>query len=66
MLPGLDIDGIEARWIDPVPQAGSFYLTTPAKKEVTMSFVRVDEGTIAVTVKSGDKELTINVTSFGL
>lgn len=46
----LAIDNVEMRWADPVPQAGSYTLTTPADKTLSLSFARVDTDTIAVTV----------------
>jgi hypothetical protein len=61
----LAITGLELRWVDPVPQAGTLYLTTPFDADLTMTFVRVDASKIAVTIKSGELELTINVTSLG-
>jgi len=47
----LAIAGVQLRWADPVPQAGSYTLTTPFDKTVSMSFLRVDSDTIKVTVK---------------
>lgn len=50
----LDIDNVEMRWIDPVPQAGSYSLATPFNgKSATLTFVRQDEDTIKVTITSG-------------
>jgi hypothetical protein len=46
----LAIDGVQMRWTDPVPQAGSYTLTTPFNKSVSMSFSRVDDDSIRVTV----------------
>lgn len=62
----LAIDEVELRWIDPVPQSGTFDLATPFGKDVTMTFERVDETTIAVVVSSGQQEHTIEVTSLEL
>ncbi|MBW2523749.1 MAG: hypothetical protein JRI23_06215 [Deltaproteobacteria bacterium] len=62
----LAIDQVELRWIDPVPQSGAFHLSTPFGKDVTMTFERVDEDTIAVIIGSGSKEFTIEVTSLDL
>jgi hypothetical protein len=68
----LDIGGVELRWEDPVPQAGSYELTTPfegkrtkAKKTATVSFARVDEDTIRVTLESGDKSFDFDVSKSG-
>ena len=46
----LDIEAVEARPQDPVPQAGAYVLTNPAGKTLTMSFERRDEARIAVTL----------------
>ena len=60
----LAIDGVELRWIDPVPQAGIYTLTTPDEKQMSLSFERKDEDTITVTVASGDQSIGFDVTSF--
>jgi hypothetical protein len=52
----LQIDGVEARWVDPIPQAGSYELTNPAGKVATLSFDRVDEDSIQATLATGRKE----------
>ena len=41
---------VEMRWADPVPQAGSYTLETPAGKTLSLGFSRVDADTISVTV----------------
>lgn len=46
----LDINEIEWRWIDPVPQAGAYVLETPNGKTLSLSFEREDEDSIKVTV----------------
>lgn len=54
----LEIDQVEARPTDPVPQSGAYLLTTPAGKTATLSFLRLDEDTIQVTfsgVRGGDR-----------
>jgi hypothetical protein len=61
----LAIEGVQMRWIDPVPQAGSYTLGTPFDKSVSMSFARQDADTIRVTVVSGDKRFSFDVTSVG-
>jgi hypothetical protein len=61
----LAIEGVEWRWIDPIPQAGSYALTTPAGKHLTLSFERADADTIAVTVAGGRGSFSFNVTSLG-
>ncbi len=61
----LAIDGVELRWIDPVPQAGSYTLTTPKGKTAVLSFERIDDDTIAVTLSGGRKDRVFNVTRTG-
>lgn len=61
----LSINDVEMRWVDPVPQAGSYSLATPFDKQVTLSFDRVDDTTIKVTASSGDKSFDFNVHSAG-
>lgn len=62
----LDIDAVEARWIDPIPQSGTYWLTTPADKLVTLTFARVDEDTIAATLAGGGRSFTFNVSKLGV
>jgi hypothetical protein len=62
----LGIDGVEWRWADPVPQAGAYTLQTPFQKTVTMSFSRLDEDSIAVTVAGPKKSFTFSVSKFGV
>jgi hypothetical protein len=61
----LAIDGVELRWVDPVPQAGSYTLSTPFEKTVTLSFERRDEGTIAVQVTGAKRSFTFDVSRAG-
>jgi hypothetical protein len=61
----LDINGIEWRWIDPVPQAGDFDLETPKGKHLTMSFSRIDDDTIQVTVAGPEHSFDIHVNKWG-
>lgn len=61
----LSIQGVEFRWVDPVPQAGSYTLVSPKDKSMTMSFSRLDDTTIEVTLKSGDKTFLFKVTKAG-
>ncbi|MBN2342672.1 MAG: hypothetical protein JXX29_16635 [Deltaproteobacteria bacterium] len=62
----LDIDGVEARWVDAVPQAGTYRLDTPYDKSATLSFEREDEDTILVTLESGKKAFTFRVSQTGV
>jgi hypothetical protein len=50
----LGIDGVEMRWMDPVPQAGTYSLDTPFGKRIEAAFERVGATTIEVTL-SGPK-----------
>jgi len=51
----LAIEGVEMRWSDPVPQAGSYTLVTPDDEALSLSFARADADTITVTV-TGPRE----------
>ena len=61
----LAIDGVQMRWSDPVPQAGSYSLSTPFDKSVSMSFSRVDDDTIKVTVAGPKREFSFTVSKTG-
>jgi hypothetical protein len=61
----LAVDAVEIRWVDPVPQAGSYTLDTPKGKTIELSFSRVDEDTIAVTLSGGGRERVFHITSTG-
>ncbi|MBN1655735.1 MAG: hypothetical protein JXA30_18365 [Deltaproteobacteria bacterium] len=62
----LEIDAIEMRWIDPVPQDGLWRLTTPFdEKQLTLSFEREDADTIEVTAKTTRRSYTFFVTGAG-
>jgi hypothetical protein len=56
----LDIDGVQVRGLDPVPQAGTYSLVTPSDKHVTLSFERLNPTTIRVTL-TGPKGRTHRV-----
>jgi len=63
----LDIDNVELRWIDPVPQAGSYSLATPFNgKSASLSFERRDEDTIKVTITSGRISYSFYVSKSGM
>jgi hypothetical protein len=58
----LAIDDVQMRWVDPVPQAGSYTLVTPKEKTVKLGFERVDADTIAVTLTGPNgRAYTFNV-----
>lgn len=59
----LDIDDVEMRWVDPVPQAGRYTLETPFGKSLSLSFARKDANTITVTVANGRRDFSFDVTS---
>jgi hypothetical protein len=62
----LAIEGVQIRWSDPVPQAGVYRLATPQGKNATMSFERIDDDTIKVTVASGEQSFDFNVSKLGV
>jgi hypothetical protein len=62
----LDIEGIEMRWTDPVPQAGAWTLTTPGDKVITFDFERIDASTIGVTASGGDRSIELKVNALGI
>lgn len=59
----LDIDQAQIRWIDPVPQAGTYTLETPYDKAIALSFERLDSTTIKVTVTGPNKSFDFTVKS---
>lgn len=61
----LNIDGVEARGQDPVPQAGAFELVTPRDILATLSFSRIDEDTIEVRLEGPRQERIYHVTRLG-
>lgn len=61
----LDIDGVQMRGIDPVPQAGSYALERPNGDVMTMTFERIDDDTIEIVVDGGRRDRTFRVTSAG-
>lgn len=62
----LDIDGVQMRWQDPVPQAGRYQLDTPFDKSLTVSFKRRDATSISVTVEGPRRSFTFHVNQLGL
>lgn len=59
----LAITGVDMRWIDAVPQAGSYTLTTPSNKMLSLAFDRVDFNTINVEITNGNKSFDFDVTN---
>lgn len=61
----MTIEGVEARSIDPVPEAGSYTVINPEGREIAMSFSRVDEDTIQVDIEGGRRPVKFQVTAAG-
>lgn len=61
----LDVQGVEVRGEDPVPQAGTYVLTTPNDKTLSLGFSRVDADVIKVTVSFGRRSFDFNVRRSG-
>lgn len=61
----MSIEGVEARSIDPVPEAGTYTVVSPEGREIAMSFSRVDEDTIQVDIEGGRRPVTFQVTASG-
>lgn len=61
----LDVDEVEFRLVDPVPQAGSYTLTLPSGNDLALLFERIDEDTIEVTAVGPRRSRVFHVTSSG-
>jgi len=59
----LDIDDVRLRWVDAVPYAGSYTLTTPEAKTLSLGFARATDTTITVTISSGMRSYDFDVTT---
>lgn len=57
----LNIEGVQARWEDPVPQAGTYRLATPKNRSLSLGFERVDGTTIQVTLSNGTRSFKFSV-----
>jgi len=57
----LDIDSVEVRWSDPVPQAGAYVLTTPTGMSLTLAFDRIDSSRIRVSARSGTRAFSFSI-----
>jgi len=62
----LSIQGVEMRWADPVPQAGTLVLDTPKDQSISMSFSRRDADSIEVTVTSDGRSFPFVVNGTGI
>jgi hypothetical protein len=61
----LTIDGVEARWADPLPQAGTYRLASPNGRSLTLTFSRVDPSTIEVLMVGALRDYRFDVTANG-
>lgn len=61
----MDIEGVEARPSDPLPQTGTYTLTGPDGASLSVTFARIDETTIRVTVSAGQIRFDFNVGKLG-
>lgn len=61
----LSIVGVEMRWADPVPQAGTYTLAAPKGKNLSLSFRRLDADRIEVAVTSGARSFKFVVRRAG-
>ena len=61
----LAVKHVEMRWIDPIPQAGSYELAAPNGKTATLSFERVDADSIQATFVTGKNEWVFVVNKWG-
>ena len=62
----LAITDVTMRWVDAVPESGSYTLTTPANKMLALSFSRIDSNTINVEIASGNRSFDFDVTNTNL
>jgi hypothetical protein len=61
----LAINAVQVRWVDPIPEAGQYVLTTPKGKTITLSFSRKDIDTITVVLAAKGASFPFDVTSTG-
>ena len=61
----LDINDVEMRWVDAVPQSGSYKLDAPFDKSVTVRFERISDTQIKVTIEGPRNSFDFNVTTLG-
>jgi hypothetical protein len=61
----LAITGVEVRLQDPVPQAGSYQLTTPSNKNLSLSFARQTTDVIRVTLTGPKRTFSFDVREIG-
>jgi hypothetical protein len=61
----LVIEDVEARWIDPVPQAGTMTVSGLPEGAASLGFRRIDDDTIRVTIEGGGKSFAVDVNRLG-
>lgn len=61
----VEIDAVELRAVDPVPQAGTYRITLPSGNSTEMTFTRVDADTIEVRVDGPRRYRVFRVNSAG-
>jgi hypothetical protein len=61
----VDLEGVEVRFVDPVPQAGTYRLTTPAGEALTLVFRRIDTDSVQVRVESPARSFAFVVNADG-
>ncbi len=61
----LAIQQVEWRWIDPVPEGGSYVVTTPAGKQITLEFERTSETKVHVTLDGTRRDFEFDVGTAG-
>lgn len=57
----LDIDSVEMRWVDPVPQSGTYTLDAPFDKDLSVSFQRSSGSAIEVTIAGPRRSFDFSV-----
>lgn len=61
----LAIEGVQMRWADPIPQAGTYRLATPKGRSIAATFERIDGDSIRVTLSSGNRSFKFTVNGGG-
>ena len=54
----LDMQAIDQRFADSVPQLGAYDLTTPENQTLTLAFGRIDTDNIRVTIQGAQRDLS--------
>lgn len=62
----LDIDRVEVEWGLPAPRSGTYTLTAPNDKFVSMGFEQVDDSTVRVTLETGKRKFQVDITLLGV